>query len=84
MISFAIQLQTMFYMFILNFCILVVCCDLDLMSLTKVKITSLKYSFYPKRPAGVITVKHYKLQQKILKGLTFTTMSISFFQSYNF
>lgn len=56
MISFAIQLQTMFYMFILNFCILVVCCDLDLMSLTKVKITSLKYSFYPKRPAGVITV----------------------------
>lgn len=69
MIFFAIQLQTMFYMFILNFCILVVCRDLDLMSLTKVKITSLKYSFYPKRPAGVITVK--QLQQKILKRINF-------------
>lgn len=83
MISFAIQLQTMFYMFILNFCILVVCCDLDLMSLTKVKITSLKYSFYPKRPAGVITVKH-SYSKKSLKELTFTMMSISLFQSYNF
>lgn len=48
----------MFYMFILNFCILVVCCDFDLMLLIKVKIILLKYSFYLKRFVGVIIVKY--------------------------
>lgn len=68
----------MFYMFILNFCILVVCCDFDLMLLIKVKIILLKYSFYLKRFVGVIIVK-YSYSKKFLKELIFIMMLILLF-----